>query len=229
MPMKKGNRTKPTKSKSKSKNRPSRGLMRSPSSYFFTRKVQNIVNLAQGVPVDWSNTSNGGIAKAWAFSLSQLNDATDFTELFKYYRINSARVQIYFSTTQSDLDNTGNFSNHALICMTDQNMNGVTTGLDTQDFLDSQTTKIRQCTNREKPFEFYCKLRQANEVYNTATNTDYTLMRPKFIATSEDTTPHYGLKTLIERVNGDTLTSGMSNYQTMRIITTYYIECKKVH
>lgn len=209
-------------------NRPSRNL-KSPSSYFFTRKTQDIVALQQGIPVNWSNTSNGGISRAWAFSLAQLNDASDFQDLFKYYRINSARVQIYFSTTQSDLDNAGDFTNHALICMTDRNMNGVTTGLDTQDFLDSQTAKIRQCMNTRKPFEFYCKLKQANEVYNTATNTDYTLMKPKFIATTEDTTPHYGLKTLIERIDGDTLTSGMSNKQYMRVITTYYIECKKVH
>lgn len=209
-------------------NKPSKPL-KSPNSYFFTRKKQDIIALQQGIPVDWSNTSNGGISRAWAFSLAQLNDKTDFKDLFKYYRINSARVQIYFSTTQSDLDNAGDFSNHALICMTDRNMNGVTTGLDTQDFLDSQTAKIKQCMNRSKPFEFYCKLKQANEVYNTATNTDYTLMKPKFIATTEDTTPHYGLKTLIERVDGDTLTSGMSNKQFMRIITTYYIECKKVH
>lgn len=197
--------------------------------YFFTRKKQAIVSLAQGVPVDWSNTSNGGIAKAFSYTLDDLNDETDFKNLFKYYRINGARVQIWFSTTQSDLDNSGNPSNHALICMTDRNLNGSTSALDTQDFLDSQTAKIRQCMNRGKPFEFYCKLKQANSVYGSTTNTDYTLQKPKFIATTESSTPHYGLKCLIERVNGEALTSSFTNTQYMRIITTYYLECKKVH
>ncbi len=113
---------------------------------------------------------------------------------------------------------------------TDQNQNGLLTGSDDiLSYLDSQTSKRKSAiSSNGKPLDYFMRVKQANEVYNTGVNTDYTLQKPQWISTSETGTPHYGMNMHIERCDGDTLSSGFSNNQIVRIIYTYYIECKKV-
>ena len=104
------------KSKSKSKarramNRPSRGLKPKPGVYMFKRARQEIISLSQSQGGIWSPSTNGGIGATFAFSLSDLNDVTDFSQLFKYYRINAVRVQMYFSNTNVTQEENNRFSN----------------------------------------------------------------------------------------------------------------------
>ena len=223
------------KSKSKSKarramNRPSRGLKPKPGVYMFKRARQEIISLSQSQGGIWSPSTNGGIGATFAFSLSDLNDVTDFSQLFKYYRINAVRVQMYFSNTNVTQEENNRFSNSNIMVFTDVNQNGLTTGNDDAlTYLDSQTSKRRLGIRSDgKPLDYLMRVKQANEVYNTGVNSDYTLQKPQWISTSETGTPHYGMNMLIERCDGDTLSSGFANNQTVRIIYTYYIECKKV-
>ena len=71
-------------------------------------------------------------------------------------------------------------------------------------------------------------LKQANEVYQSSTVSRNTLQSPKWIATENDAVPHFGFNLMFQRVDGTGFTSGFNNYQSVRILTTIYLECKKV-
>lgn len=178
----------------------------------------------------WLTSTDGGIAKTFQFALSDLNSISDFTNLFKYYKINAVRVQMYFSNNITAQDEPSRFPNSQLFIYTDINQNGVTTGNDNVlNYLDSQTAKKTVgMTTQRKPIDMLMKMKLANEVYETAAQSAYTLKSPDWIASGEAGVPHYGMNMLIERVDGETLTTGFSNAQKIRFIYTYYIECKKV-
>jgi len=53
-------------------------------------------------------------------------------------------------------------------------------------------------------------------------------MRPKFISTEQPDTPHWGYNMMLQRVDGSGFSDGHSNYQAVKILTTIYLECKKV-
>lgn len=200
-----------------------------PAVYKFKRSIDHIVPLKQNNG-DWVNNDTGGIANTFTFKLSDLNQVTDFSNLFKYYKLNAVRAQIYFSNTNADLGFSGRFSNNQLLIWTDINRNGTVANADQNiAYLNSQTAKKRIClTTDRKPLDLYMPLRISNTVYESAISSDYTLMRPKWISTVEDDTPHYGCNMSISRVNEEALTSGVDTHGSMKIIFTYYLEMKKV-
>lgn len=222
-------RRKPTTRRKKSfKFGPSRAI--SPKTFQFKRSKQEIVDLTQFTGQGWTASTGGGIGKTFSFSLGDINDTNDFTNLFKYYKINAVRVQMYFSNSVTANEEPNKFANTQLMIFTDINQNGVTTGSDdVLYYLDSQTSKRTVAlTTARKPIDMLMRMKIANEVYNAPTSTNYTLKNPDWISTSEINTPHYGMNMLIERVDGQQLTSSYSDKQYVRFVYTYYIECKKV-
>ncbi len=200
-----------------------------PAVYKFKRSVQQIVPLNQNNGL-WVNNDTGGIANTFVFKLSDLNEVSDFTNLFKYYKISAVRAQMYFSNTITDLGLASRFANNQLLIWTDINQNGTVAAADQNiAYLNSQTAKKRIClTTDRKPIDLYMPVKLSNTVYESAVGSDYTLMRPKWISTNEDSTPHYGANMSISRVSEQTLTDSSSNPSYMKIIFTYYIQCKKV-
>ncbi len=208
-----------------------RGLM--PAIYPFKRSIQTTVGLnTTSAPEGWSVSGNN-LYRNWGFSLSQLNDYAEFTSLFKFYRLKGVRIQCYFSNTNSPASHStaGNSPNQQILMWFDTNRDGndsSDSGLE-QTYLNSQTAKKRLCLKTNgRPIDLYMKLRQQNMIYGGVGNTDYTTVTPKWIATTEPATPHYGHKTMLQRVDGQAFTSGISNSQYMKIIQTIYFECKKV-
>ena len=205
----------------------------SPGIFSFKRSYTEVVDLTAGTGQGWTvstETDNQGIGKTFVFSLSDLTDRTDFTNLFKYYRIKAVRVQMYFSNNITSQDEPSRFPNSQLMVYTDINQNGVTTGSDSiANYLDSQTAKKKVAlTTDRRPIDMLMKVKQANEIYQSSTNTDYGLISPQWIASAEPGTPHYGMNMFIGRVDGDGLSAGFTNTQYVRFIYTYYIQCKKV-
>lgn len=200
-----------------------------PAIYKFKRSVQQIVPLNQNNGI-WVNNDTGGIANTFTFKLSDLNEVTDFTNLFKYYKISAVRAQMYFSNSVTDLGLASRFANNQLLIWTDINSNGTVAAADTNvAYLNSQTAKKRIClTTDRKPIDLYMPVKLSNSVYESAISSDYTLMRPKWISCVEDDTPHYGANMSISRVSEQTLTSDSTGPSYMKIIFTYYIQCKKV-
>lgn len=209
--------------------RPPTRALAAPRPYLFKRTEAVNVNLT---PSDsfWSSEGTN-LGKAFAFSLSSLEDHSDFQDLFKYYRLKGARVRIYFSNTGSTVtSNSTQFPNTQLLVTLDRNLNGETTNVATEKhYLQSQTAKrFIALGGDRKPVDIYMPLKQGNLVYQTATTTNNTMINPKWISTEQIDTPHWGYNMMIQRVDGQAFTSGHSNYQSIKILTTLYLECKKV-
>lgn len=206
-----------------------RGL--TPAIYPFKRSTSVTIGLNTTAPPEGWSVSGNNLYRNWGFALSQLVDFTEFTNLFKYYKLKGVRVQMYFSNTNSNSKDGGSSPNQQMLCWYDTNKDGADTaasGLE-QTYLNSQTAKKKLCLKTSgKPLDFYMPLKQQNMVYGGIGNTDYATTSPKWISTSEFSTPHFGYKTMLQRCDGQAFTSGISNSQFVKIIQTVYFQCKKV-
>lgn len=208
-----------------------RGL--SPSIHAFKRSLTQTIQLSTtAVPEGWYASGNN-LYKNWGFSLSSLGSFQEFTDLFKYYKVMGARVQMYFSNTNSGPTMGSNmyYPNSQVLLHIDTNRDGEdssTSGLEAT-YLNSQTAKKKLCLNTlGKPIDIYMGLRQQSMLYGGSSNTDYATVKPRWIATTEPTTPHFGYKTMLQRVDGQAFSSITTNTQYVKIITTLYFQCKKV-
>jgi len=69
------------------------------------------------------------------------------------------------------------------------------------------------------------RLKQLNSIYQSPLNTDYTVVRPRYISTTEVATPHYGMNVHIAKVDGSTFTT---NSARLKIFEKIYLTCKQV-
>ena len=212
-------------------NRPRRSLA-ALGIYRFKREVDNLVGLID-TPEGWTLNSDNSLAKVFAFALNSVGDYSDFQNLFKYYRIKGARVRMYFSNTGSRADQgtPSEPSNKQIMIQLDRNVDG--TGVPTINQLLTSQTKRRfiALQNTRKPsVDIYMPLKQATDIYATV-GAPTALINPKWLNTSDAEAaqvPHYGFSINMGRIDKSAFTTGMSGNQYVRIITTLYIECKKV-
>ena len=202
-----------------------------PAVYPFKRSLSVTIGLNSSSPPEGWSVSGNNLYKNWGFSLAQLGSHTEFTQLFKYYKLAGVRVQLYFSNTNSNARESGSSPNQQIIMWMDTNKDGAdlsASGLEAT-YLNSQTAKKRLCLKTTgKPIDIYMPLRQQSMIYGGVGNTDYATVRPKWISTTEPATPHFGYKMMLQRVDGQAFTSGISNSQYCKIIQTLYFKCRKV-
>lgn len=232
--MKKGAKKKTAKKK-QTYGTPNPRPLGEPNTYQFKRTISEVETLISDNSF-WTSSGNN-LGKAFSFALDSMTQKDDFKNLFKYYRLKGARVRMYFSNTgsvASSEQGTSVFPNTQLLVSIDRNVNGETGGVaDENTYLQSQTVKRRLALGGDrKPIDIYMPLKQATEIYEAGSGTT-TLPRnaltyPKWIATENDLVPHFGYNIMCQRVDGQGFTSGFSNPQTVRILTTIYLECKKV-
>ncbi len=210
--------------------KPSRGLRQ--STYMFKRRLTSVVNLNDTNNGGWTTiTGGGGMFKQWVFKLSDLADTTDFSSLFRRYKINAVKVQLAFSNTGSDANGYNFNNNYQLQIYTAQNRSGRTDEeLTEAEFMNIQASKKRLCLNGGKPLNFYMRTNQLTETYASAVNTDYAVTRPRYVSTGETGCEHYGLNMFINRVDGQAFGTGGAapNTQRMRCTLTYYLSFKGV-
>ena len=199
--------------------RPPRRALGAPRPYLFKRTISEVETLSTDNTY-WQSSSNN-LGKAFAFSLASLAQETDFQNLFKYYRLKGARVRMYFSNTGSiatSESGTSTFPNSQIMVTIDRNMNGETGGVaDENTYLQSQTAKRRIALGGDrKPIDIYMPLKQANEVYESTVTiggvqtsiSRNTLKSPSWLATENDSVPHFGFNLMFQKVNGDAFTTG---------------------
>lgn len=213
-------------------NRPKRPL-KAPGVYRFKREVDTLVALV-GTPDGWTLNSDNSLSRVWAFALNSVGDYTDFQNLFKYYRIKGARVRMYFSNNVSRGDqgpSPGEASNKQIMVQIDRNMDG--TGTPTINQLLTSQTKRRFIAlqgTRKPSVDIYMPLKQSTDIFGTA-GAPTALASPKWLNTADTEAagvPHYGIAMNLQRIDGSGFSTGISNSQYVRVITTLYIECKKV-
>lgn len=231
MPMKKKT-TKPKRVVRRRRYNKPRSSLRAPGVYRFKREMDELVALV-GTPDTWTLNSDNSLAKTFAFALNSLGDYSDFQNLFKYYRIKGARVRMYFSNnvSRADQGSPDSSSNKQIMIQVDRNVDG--TGVPTiNQLLASQTKKrfVALQGTRKPSVDLYMPLKQATDVYGT-TGAPTALISPKWLNTADTEAagvPHFGYNINMGRIDKGVFTSGMTGNQYVRIITTLYIECKKV-
>lgn len=226
--------------------KPSRGLRQ--STYLFKRQTTEVIPLVATGSTEhgWlpaSGTgSDSGIFKQWAFSLNQLaqastEGATDFTNLFKRYKICAVKLELSFSNTASAASATAgsatiNVPNCQLQVYTTPNRSGrartAANPLTEQELMHTQAKQKRLALTGGRPLTYYMRVNQLGMVYVSTTDTDYGVQRPQYISTGETGCVHYGLEMYINRVDGQALSSGLTSNQYMRCTTTYYLAFKGV-
>lgn len=184
---------------------------------------ETVVLNPNSIPSGWTLNGNA-FTKQMVFNLDSLPEKTDFTNLFRQYKLVGVRSQCYYSNT-----NASQWNQNAIMYYS-QNYAGVSdaTSLDEQYFLNRPRSKKRLLLNTlGKPAaDLYQPLRQLSLMYGTSVNTEYGSVRPRWISTTEPVCQHYGLDVHIARTDGLAFTTGsQSPYPTLKIIHTVYIAC----
>lgn len=215
--------------------KPSKGLRQ--SVYLFKRRTVQVVNLnTQNPPEDWEVGSFNSLYKQTTYSLDDIRDQTDFTNLFSMYKLSAVSLKFMFSNTGSVPTGTTNnissppqtYSNSQILVMYAPWRAGSTEATDANYMRDCQASKRRLGLNGGKPIKMYMPLRQLTMVYRSLTDTDYTSSKPRWISTAESSTPHYGVSICFQKADQGQFASDSTNYQSCRIEATYYIACKGV-
>lgn len=204
-----------------------RGL--TPGVYRFKRDIEQTLALNSGAPPEgWFADGTNRVYNNLGWSLGALGENSDFTNLFAQYRLKGARVRMYFSNTVSGaMGNSNSQSNSQLMVRMAPNQSGQVSTLNNAYWAQAQAKRYRLAINGGRPLDIYMPLKQANEV-TSSTGTATTMTAPKFIQTANSNVVHYGMNLSIERVDGQGLSAGSGNYQYCKMITTLYIECRRV-
>lgn len=191
-----------------------------PSVYRFKRTIAQTFNLTDP-PSDW-DTNTDGITTTMVFTLSDLTDNADFTNLFQMYKINSVGVKMYFTSTS--VEQVVSSGDQIMVYVAPNKVGRSDQTLNEQWFLNNQSTKYKPGINSmARPIKFWGQVRQASFRLASTVNTDYASTRPQYISTGEPGTVHYGYNARIQLVNN----LAMSR-TAVKIYYTYYISCKQV-
>lgn len=214
----------------------------------FKRTVSQIVDTDQttNFPSNWAMSSGDitgyhAILATQVFQFSQLPEAAELAAVWKFYKINCVIVKLYpcYSSTVANgatsISNSASYQGQNILCTYTKNMSGVglSSTIDNDYWMTQQARKQRIITGtRPIVFKVFPKLQ--NEVYSSISNTDYTLMKPRFIATTETSTPHYGLDMAFTFTdyNDPIRENHTANFRTpikFRMDMTYYLSLKGTH
>lgn len=195
--------------------KPSRGMRT--SVYLFKRSYIETFPLSEA-PANWASSTDA-IAQHTQFKLNDLNDHSDFVNLFGQYKIAGVRMQIYFSQTQTTTNN------EQVMVYLAPNMTGdLTSILDEQFFADNQSTKRRAgLVGSARPITVYHRCSQLAQMYGGPVSTDYSRLKPRYVSTAEPTMPHFGSLIRIQMLNNTSLAN-----ISVKIFYTYLISCRQV-
>ena len=220
--------------------KPSRGLRQ--SVYLFKRQTTSVVSL-NGVAdgTGWFPAGDNGMYKQFEFNLDQLTGTgqTDFTALFKRYKICAVKVELSFNSTGSVISSVPTSSSipvpgAQLQVYTTPNRSGrardpSVNPLTEAELMHTQAKTKRLALNGGRPLRYYMKMTQLGMIYVSPTDTDYATQAAQFVSTGETGAIHYGSEVYINRVDGAALSSGLVGAgQTMRQTVTYYLAFKGV-
>lgn len=207
-----------------------------PKVYNFKRDIEETLALSSSTaPEGWVMNGNSRIYKNMGFALAQLGDVTDFTNLFRQYKIKGARVRFYFSNTASSMATaqasgvTGaGYNNSQLMVRMAPNNKGENETLDNVYWQSIQAKKYRLGINGGKPIDVYIPLKSRN-IVQTSSGTQAVMSKPQFAPMENTSVLFEGINIAIDRLDGQGFSTGsVTNYQYVKVITTLYFQCRGV-
>jgi len=207
-----------------------------PAIYYFKRRYSEVVTLnTSSPPLGWSASGNS-LVRSLIFKLSDLLDYSDFTNLFNQYKLTGVKMEFIFSNTSSGAtsnnDETSSVpainSNSQIIMWMCPNQTGDGVSVSPNQMLKTSSSTKRACINGGRSIHTYQRLNQLGLVYGGVGNDDHSMTRPRFISTSEPHALHYGQHVCIEKSDQSVFAASTTNYQSVRILYTYYIQTRQV-
>lgn len=201
-----------------------------PKVMSFKRDIEETLLLSTTTPPDGWSTSGNRLYRNLQWSFANLGDNTDFSNLFKQYKINGAKMKMYFSNTESSQTGGSNqFSNSQILVRMTGNQIGSADTLDQSFWQSTMAKRYQTALNGGKPLSVYMPLK-IQSLLNQSSGTGTALTKPKWIDSQpiNQTVPHSGLSMSFERVDGQGFSTGSSNHQYCKIITTLYFSMRKV-
>lgn len=174
---------------------------------------------------NWLTTFDNAIVKTFTFGLSELPGYSEFTGLFAEYKLNAASVKFYPGYSQVASTSGTTVTNNIIITVWPNTTGTGLTAAFTKEQLNEIQRKRQWMFPLTKPTTVYMPLNQLNQVYASATNTDYTVLKPKYISTTETNTPHYGMNVHIQKIDN---TAFGTDSVRMKILEKIYVSCRQV-
>jgi hypothetical protein len=195
--------------------------------YAFSRAREQLLALEDpdAGATGWISTFDDAVIKTFTFSLSELPNFNEFTGLFSQYKLNAAALKIYPSYSQVVSTDAAVASNNIIISIWANTTGQALTAAFTKAELNEIQRKRQWMFPLNRPTTITMPLKQLNSVYNSTINTDYTVVKPRYISTAETTTPHYGINVHIAKVDGSTFST---NSARLKIFEKIYLTCKQV-
>lgn len=202
-----------------------------------------------GLTPNWVRGANNQVCATMLFSLSQLPSHTEYKQLFQMYKLNYVVMKIYPSTSSVVSQNinepivpgTTGVSNFTITTWRNQTGQPLDATYTDND-LNQVPAKKRRLFPKNKPYVIKAKLNQLSTTFHsdqesvevntvgggTANvikpfNQDFSVRKPRYINTLEDSTPHFGLNIVFKKVD-DSYFDEMS--PRLKIMYTLYFTCK---
>lgn len=172
----------------------------------------------------WITTTDNAVVKTFDFNLAELPNMTDFTNLFSQYKLNMAILKIFPSGSMLGSYPQSQTQNMIITIWPNTHGNPLTAVFQNSELLEIQRKKSFMFPmNRPTSIKMY--LKQLSNTYAGSLNTDYATIKPRYISTSETSTPHYGMNVHIRRMDEGSFTS---NSLRLLFREKIYLTCKQV-
>lgn len=221
-----------------------KGLMRSVVP--FTREKETYCRLdtltglddGAGTYISMVRTDDGGIVGRIRIRLNNLPDSSDFTNLFKEYKLNylkltfipAGNVAQTHVTDRAGTTTTGGNKNVLIrVCLnrTDE----VPDASDEIANWSQLQAKKQWVLVQDRPTTITCKLSQLKLVQRADSSTTYTIQKPQYISTDNTDVNHYGLTLRFDSLDGTPINDEEDSgdlWPKFRIISKVYFTCKGV-
>lgn len=202
--------------------------------YAFKRQFERNVFLNNPDTANgWYLTGDNAVVKTFGVALDTLTQNSEFTDLFRLYKLNYMVVEMFPSHTTTNHANA--LANNATYPISNTQMlvsywranSGI--GLDstfTQDKLLQLQNKKTFMTNGNRPIKFKMYLNQLSERWDADTSIDTLgVVKPKYISTTRTGATHYGINIHVQKTDN----SAFNNMDVQfKVRYTVYLTCKQV-
>lgn len=212
--------------------KPQMGLSKSVMPFTRERETYFILHDLTGAGTSPFNnlvhTADGGVAGNLDVKLSDFPSSSDFTNLFRQYKINYLKVTFYPASNTTIAGDDSAHNNNILI-RTMYNKTGIAMGAGNTISEWSQVQAKKQwLLARNKPTTITCPLSMLYEV-NDGTTTGTAVGRPRYISTNNPSVPFFGLNLRFDSCDGTALSAGDVNlWPSFRVVAKIYLTCKGV-
>lgn len=193
-----------------------------PGVHFFKRTALLHIDMnpaVLGTTAFWTNSGVSGAGATSVFTLNDLPQNQEFSNLFDLYKICGVKMKFVFDKNDA-LSATGAGSSlPTLYFIRDQDDGTVPANIN--EMIQYESCKMKRL---DKPCTFYVKPKISQMVYETAVTTAYaTPKRNPWLDCANNDVAHYGCKWAI-----DFNTAFGTSIGRLAIFMTYYIACKDV-